>query len=284
MAHGDHWEAITGDAESAFTQMIPVVISEGKLIGTSRDFLFQHEDGQQVPERISGIVHPQDAMLRFLVLVCSNSTVSEKSHFLYTGYPLLQAGSDAVVSLREIKEQEMPHEAIIEAEPSSGSIIWFFDPFYFLNREKYKVGETLKISLSGLAYIVREATTESIKVESGAMLEMERQRALEDDPTVDPESIKFVEISIKDSCWLMPQENAGDSEFRGIVEESTFFEVMGLNFCRMLLTVMRIEDGDDGLKLAIFASESVLNDYRPEVGDRVEGVAWIQGYPADSAG
>ena len=131
MAHGDHWEAITGNAEEAFAQIIPRAISNGRLVGTSGEFLFQHDDGPELPERISGLVYPEDTPLRFIVLACSDSTKAGKAAVLYTAYPLLFEGCRAVVTLRECQELEMQHEATIRAELDNQGLIWFFDPFFF---------------------------------------------------------------------------------------------------------------------------------------------------------
>ena len=47
------------------------------------------------------------------------------------------------------------------------------------------------------------------------------------------------------------------------------------------MVVMRPDDGE--FRIAIFASEHVLDGYVPQLGEDVEGILWLQGRIIDSA-
>lgn len=58
MGHGNHWEAIGGEAEEVVAHWIPVVVSNGVLTASTK---FDLDDGEnpQREEEAFGIVYPQ---------------------------------------------------------------------------------------------------------------------------------------------------------------------------------------------------------------------------------
>ena len=76
---------------------------------------------------------------------------------------------------------------------------------------------------------------------------------------------------------MFPQsDEPEDAEFMTIVESTETFEVAGIAVHRIVGTFMR-PYGEDPLRLPVYVSDEVLGGYRPSVGDRIEGVMWLQG-------
>jgi hypothetical protein len=123
---------------------------------------------------------------------------------------------------------------------------------------------------------LRKAEKDKIVVTEGPMIEMERQRRLEEDPKADVSQINSVEVSLAELRCLLPSDKyPDDAEFRTVIEQVGYFELEGIGIYFLRATLMRPDDNDfNGI---IFASESVLNGYTPKCGDSIEGVMWLQG-------
>ncbi len=156
-----------------------------------------------------------------------------------------------------------------------GASISFFDPEFFKNRHIYESGKAYDFSVAGIAYVLKPAKQQSLTIDEGPILEMERERLLEEDPNADPNSIIPVELSLAEMRCLLPRELADDSEFRTVIDEAGYFEVEGHGVFRLRATMM-IPD-DHHFDINLYASEAVLEGYRPKPGDSIEGVLWLQG-------
>ena len=70
-------------------------------------------------------------------------------------------------------------------------------------------------------------------------------------------------------------------EFRGIPEAVERIEVGGHGFYKITMVLTRPEDQD--FNVAIYASESILCGFVPQVGQPVDGFQWLQGRLASDA-
>jgi hypothetical protein len=87
-----------------------------------------------------------------------------------------------------------------------------------------------------------------------------------------------VEIHMTGASIFLPKggdENPDDAQFQGVIDALDSFEHDGQRIYRMEMVVMRPDDEE--FRIAVFASEYVLDGYVPRLGEDVEGILWLQG-------
>lgn len=109
------------------------------------------------------------------------------------------------------------------------------------------------------------------------MWQMERERRLKEGET-EAEASRPVEIHMTGASIFLPkggEENPDDAQFQGVIDALDSFEHDGQRIYRMEMVVMRPDDEE--FRIAVFASEYVLDGYVPRLGEDVEGILWLQG-------
>jgi hypothetical protein len=117
----------------------------------------------------------------------------------------------------------------------------------------------------------------SFEVKEGPMWEIERDRRLADGKSP-KEANRPVEIHMTGASIFLPRggdENPDDAQFQGVIDALDSFEHDGQRIYRMEMVLMRPDD--DEFRIAVFASEHVLDGYVPRLGEDVEGILWLQG-------
>ena len=131
-----------------------------------------------------------------------------------------------------------------------------------------------------MLYALRQPEEMTVDIKEGPLIEEKRQRALEEDPDADVSTITSVTLPLAGMRGMFPSETAADDfQIRTVAEEVGYFEIDvadgKLGIYRIVCTIAKPEDQD--LKIVLFASESVLDGYRPRPGDNLEGIIWLQG-------
>lgn len=88
---------------------------------------------------------------------------SDRQNSLFTTYPLLTGGAEHDVTVSKIVVGEYGAEGQIEG-CVHGAWIAFFDPFFYRNRSRYRIGETYRFRLAALAYHMGPAETQRLKL------------------------------------------------------------------------------------------------------------------------
>lgn len=273
MAHGNHWEAIDSKYSEFIAEMLPRICQEGEVAGKNA---FSHTL-DDVPNKVGVAIGLRylDTPLNFLALIVAN--IEPDSNLLWSAYPVCAEGISTRLEICEIKPWDNGVEGTITANIPEGGMISYFDPYYFLNKDQYRVGEEVNVSLSGLAYLLNKSDQLEIEITEGPMLEIHRQNLVKDDPTIDVSKIMSVPISMDGAAIYFPRgEDEDDAEVRFKVIETMCFKCVERSFVRLTGIIMRPDSGD--VMIHVYASEEVLKGYVPQVGDNVEGFVWMQGY------
>ena len=273
MGHGDHWEAVEKNYEEFVAEMLPLICQKGRLIGQNA---FTHTVDDMSKSGVAFGLQYLTSPLNFIGLVASET--EEGSKELWSSYPVCGEGVNSNLVINAVTPDESGIEGIIEASVPEGGMISFFDPYFFLNKDGYRLGEEITVTLGALAYMLRKAEQLEIEVTEGDMLEVHRKSLLEQDPTTDISAITSVSLSLDGTAIYFPRgEPKDDAELRFKIEESFPFECAEHRFVRVTGAIMRPDSGD--VKINVYASEQVLDGYVPQIGDNVEAIVWMQGYP-----
>ena len=198
-----------------------------------------------------------------------------------SGYPYLAEGSTSAFEILNINpdddEYSKDFEGTLDLLMEDGFTIRVCDPLYCLNISKYAAGQKYEFSLAALAYAIEHIENTDIVITEGAMLQMERERALENNPQADISAITSVTVSMAELRTIIPSEDDADAEFQTVIEKTGRCKVAGVTVYWMRVQLRPMDDG--GLPCILYASETVLKGYVPKVGHSVRGVAWVQAVP-----
>lgn len=272
MGFGSQWEACFGTVEKV-VELLPEVIKSGRLAQTLGE---NDPKSGDIPEGSSCFaLEYGDSPLNCLAIITREP--GEKSLTLSSAYPFLREGAPVTLGILEINKDEDGLEACLKCTTKDRTEISFFEPLYPCCRNTYGTGEVYEFSLAALAYLIEPVLDTDIKIQSGPLLELERQRRLEEDPRADVSGITCVTVSMAEMRTIFPQENRMDAEFQTVIEDVSSFRFEGTQFHRMRVVLIRRDEQD--IEAYLYASEHVLKDYHPKVGDSIRGVLWLQGYP-----
>ena len=270
--HGNHWETLY-DVDEYVKDKLARDCQDSKLV--CRHSCMDVKGSTERVEEVACLRYGDDRLAN-QVLIVSDS--SDDSRFLFSGYPVALDGIVQTVTVDRVEPWEYGIEGWIHANVTEAQIsVSFFDTMYFAGTEQVHPGDQLDVSLAGLAYWLRPIQMRSFEIKEGPMWQLERERRLKDGES-EKEASRPVEIHMTGASIFLPKggdENPDDAQFQGVIDALDSFEHDGQRIYRMEMVVMRPDD--DEFRIAVFASEYVLDGYVPRLGEDVEGILWLQG-------
>jgi hypothetical protein len=275
--HGDHWETLY-DVNAYVEDKLARDCQKSKLVS-------QHpcRDVKGNSERCDEVACLRFGDDRFAnqILVVSDS--SDSSRFLFSGYPVALDGVVQTVTINWVDPWEYGIEGWIHVTVTDTASVSFFDTMFFAGSDQLVPDQQVDVSFAGLAYWLRPIQMRSFEIKEGPMWELERKRRLEEGEP-EKEADRPVEIHMTGASIFLPRggdEIPDDAQFQGVIDALDSFEHDGQRIYRMEMVVMRPEDKE--FRIAVFASEHVLDGYVPQLGEDVEGILWLQGRVIGSA-
>lgn len=271
--HGNRWEALIG-SKNDLVNLVRDVLGKADIenLHLSPGESSWRDTHPNEPEW-SMVAWPKTKARIAMILRsrASCDTISVASFF-----PLLDSGEKARLKLLRIDEDEQFGEADLSFLRNDGRNLVVFDPLYCLHRADLQPGQEYDFELAGLAYGLRKHAS-SMPIDRGPLLEIRRKQVAEEDPNADVSKITSVDVSFED-CRILNQGDDridNDAEFFFKVDGVEWFSMDDIEICRVTGFAEHADDGVP-LRVAIYASQFVLKDYRPQIGDLVTGLAWLQ--------
>ena len=275
MGHGDHWQAVEKDSDTFIDIMLPLIFKEGTPVGENT---FSHSL-EDVEGEKQGVVHGYqypgpDSPVSFLALVATG--LREGIHDLWSAYPVCSDRGCYRMEVYEVRPWPNGVEGTVEAALPEGESIIFFDPFFFLNKERYREWEHIELSFSALAYRLESFSYDEEEIAERAAQELQRRKMIEDHVFADVVTPTTLPLTAERAADYFPCDGADDSaKIEFYIEEAVPVACIGRIFWRMTGVIMRAVDTE--LRIDVYASEQVLDGYTPQVGDNVVALVWVQG-------
>lgn len=235
-----------------------------------------------------GVLPLQDGTGRqFMYLSYGNGLIA--NHLIIE----MKKSANEVVSFFPAIEQGLPvNVKVIKALPWEDGLegIWVcewqdrliqvYDPCFRVGLEKGIAGQQEAFVIAGFAYWLECVKDTIISVDSGAIWDLEKQRRLEEGMS-EEEAAKPVEISTKGLGMLVQirEDSPADAEIRGTISAVQQFVFNDQSLWRIDILALNDEENGEKIAVPIFVRDDKLKEgYRPQVGDDVQGVVWMQGF------
>ena len=276
--HGGHWATVTSDVEELIKQSLPIFIAEGGVRKVVRPALNSMSSSESIVAII--MEHEKTDHIRGVCLNTLDESEDEKRILLDSAYPAGVGGPVNELAVNRFIEWPGGVEGQIECVTRNGRSVTFFDPYYVYDRQQITKPCVCEFELFGFAQKIGLAEDREFEITDGPMQDFERKRQREENPDGPPPDVQSMTVHIdSEFTYLMQTEPYPDEgEFRGIVEKVEWFDYLGTEMCRLGMRFKASDDDEDFLTIDLFAGRHRLGEYRPNPGDLVQGVLWLQGF------
>jgi hypothetical protein len=268
---GDIWDAVLGDSEK-MTPLLSEAIAKGEK--TDQVMLLRNEEEIEV----TMLQYPNNGLIKVGMLLVK--TKADESWIFYSAYPILD-GIRNPLTINAIHTWKNGVEGVVSAERTpDGPPVTFFDPFYFKEQKQLTPETDQNITLAALALSIRQTIMNEFVVKEGAFYEDRLKEFLEKNPDKSKNDFSPPEISLRGARILFPTQYVCEWEYRCNVTGCAQLTYFGTKFYRMEVIFVGEDDAD--IKGIIYASEHVVNGYKPRAGHDIEGVLWMTGHIANA--
>jgi hypothetical protein len=242
MGHGLHWAAAGDDIVKEY------------LEGAMRDTTLAGYGTLPAGVRVSYLAHRGDPRFGFSAVLASGV-----KRYLHSACPVAWPVGTALVRVDEVAPHAQGAEAVVRGKIAGGAAVEFFDPFFALHADAWKVGEVKETALSGIAF---NAWTSGEEAGRGLALRPGRD---------DGQGFGVSYI------LGPPAEGEGSAacDFAGAATSAERF----VSFERPLWQI-RVKVGED-LEIPVVVAKRAWQTAPAGAGQHVHGVLWLQGFPAD---
>lgn len=267
--HGDQWSCVYPDLDQ---------FGEERLPGLLEDLPALHfqawTDPQKIPEgKVVNqlvVLSENQGCVRHSMVVLGHADL--KQSFLFSAFPVATDGVEVDLRVVELVPDAFGVEGTVATELPEGGSLTFFDPFFFFNQGRYRLGEINRVRLAAFAYDVRPMKREYLEIEDperAAVL-----RAQLNIPVDQP-----VRFSMEDFVARIPANSEDNCSFASPIKDLVSLNVNGLELLRATVAFAR---GDDDLDGPLYFGRHICEGQSPEVGRMVQGAYWMQGYLVDT--
>ncbi len=249
--HGDHWKAIQ-TSEVDFAEIL------ARAVNTEKNNKIYRGVGPYAS--LIGFKTP----IRILTLIRER----EKDSMVWSAYPFLQINNPIEIAIDEIDVWPNKVEAIITGSTPRGTILSFFDTFYFMNKDKYQMKKSYIFHIAGLAY--------TFKKRDQGMLEFVPDEGPMKGQKISTHGMtgyQFGDVYTDDFIFHNP--------FRGFGKIHRLFRS---KFYEFSFYLNAMEDDVPPIFFPIFVKTDLLGDFKPQPDIDIDGTGWLQGYLDGSLG
>jgi hypothetical protein len=270
--HGNHWETLY-TLEKLTSEVINRDLQDSKLI--SEHPCVDVVNDTDRTEAVFCLRWGDDRIAHDLLVV---SNAQSESRQFFSAYPVALDGIRYTLELDHFAPWPYGIEAWAYGNVTQGGLpLCFFDTQYYAGSATYQTGQMLEVSLAAWAYTLQPISLRKFEIKEGPLWEMARQRRL-DDGESEEEAAQAVDIHMTGASIFLPRFGKvapDEAEYQGVISAVDTIAHDGQLVYRLEMVVARPDD--DAFKLAVYASEHVLDGYVPRLGEDVQGVLWLQG-------
>lgn len=221
----------------------------------------------------------------------------EARNEFWSAYPFLGDGLEMEAWIEQVDLHPNRVEARLQLGLAAGGAIDAFDPLFFQHRAVYRAEELYRFSVAGLAYRMAPTPPREQVIDDphqirrwharGAWVKTHGQWTRDDEEAslaawqpASPEDLEPIRIDMSHMAALLPASSGpgDDASYIGEVVRVVprALRMFDVDFWRVDTVVLR---ADDDVALPIYVAERLFEgDWRPAVGQYVEGSLWLQAH------
>ncbi|MDR1856746.1 MAG: hypothetical protein LBR22_06250 [Desulfovibrio sp.] len=269
---GQAWAVVTGqNPANVVPQVVGTVLHEG---GTRPPWQWKRDGLEYV-----FMAWPSDQPIRAGVLMRGEEGGQMKPA---TAIPLIE-GLPNDMCVEEVHPWQDGCGANVSVIMTEGhNPMWFYDPFYHRDQDDLTPGVTHTFLLAGLAFGLGRALLDEMTLTRGERFEAYAKAWLEENPGSSRLDVPPLKLRIAGRHLIFPGRFFCEYQIRAPVEkiDECMLERMPV---KALYLRFPFEDRPPML-LPVYATQLVLGEYAPKVGDEVDAYVWLQGRIADGGG
>ena len=268
LGHGDHWSALYLDWDAGIEERVEGMFKEGLPKARFTAPWPDAEIVQMLRFEISG---------QSLALTCLVGVVSDEKMLRFLScFPRLLVTEPWTLEVTELSEAYGFAEGMVVMEVEDGGELRAFAPLFGEERARWPSSGKLSVQLAGLALNLAIYPAEPFRITEGPLLALERERLrTENDP--EAETLDHVMVHADSLRTLYCGDENDHAGLVGRIERVTALESSGKIPGGWLLHIeVQPDERPSGRILPVYAFPPALGDYRPQVGDLVQGTVWVQ--------
>ena len=266
---GDKWGALCCNAEEFLAKNMVQIIQDGSI---------------NFKEKINGRnYHSLITNKREPISIITLIEEQKKENEIISFYPKFK-GITTEIRLKDyyqwktIAEGDMAGE--IDIEELGLSNINFFNSDYAINVRNFIKDKKVNISLSGLAFHIEKLEEKEFKVETGGFFDFMKSEFLEKnkDKTEEDFEAPIIKLDSEHFRMFVSSQYTCEYETVGLIEEINYTDFYGTKVAILKVNFSHNNEDEKQFYLNVYASENVLKDYVPQIGDGISTVMWLSGY------
>lgn len=266
---GDKWGALYNNAEEFFCEKLTNIIQE------SSPYFYQKIDEKDYLALIMNENEP-------ISLISLLEAKQEANEFI-SFYPKFK-GIPTEITLKDYYQWKTIAEGDMAGKINIESInldnINFFNQHYAKDINNFEINKKINVSLSGLAFHIEKLEEKEFKVETGALFDFMKSEFLEKnkDKTEKDFEAPIIKLDSEHFRMFVSSQYTCEYEAVGIIEEIDYTDFFGTKVAVLKVNFSHNNKDEKQFYLNVYASENVLKDYVPQIGDGISTVMWISGY------
>lgn len=262
---GQVWAALTGqNPRVIMPQVVATVIQEG---GTRPPWQWKDKGREYIL-----MAWPKDQPIRAAVLMGGPEGGQLRP---ITAVPLLQGfPNDLAVDQIHERQEGMGGDVAVNMLEGANPM-WFFDPLYGRDKADLTPGVTHTFWLAAAAFAIRKALLDEIAITSGPRYEAYAEDWLKNHEGAGRLDVPPLKLDIRGKTFIMPGKFFCEYQLRAKIEK-----IDDCQFDKMPVKVLYLSfpfEDRPKMNLALYAAQSALGSYEPQVGEEIEAYAWLQG-------
>lgn len=259
--NGDIWNSIL-DIDSnpdAFGNIVSTAIKNGKLE-------FRASKGDKSFAFLKHMNTDNSAGIISAILMKDRGEANE----FYSIHPIFD-GISATADIKDIyyaDELAASYITITLTDIDFMPITLFVPNFLATGSNK---GDNISIKLSALAINIEKSPDKPLKISSGPFYEMQLKEFLSNNPDKTSKDYPFVEVFINKAHTLIPTDMEDCYEFQADILDVKEVDFFGTNMYQLKINPIFSTDKEKEIDIYLYATKSVLDNYKPQKGDNIRG-------------
>lgn len=264
--HGYHIEMVFDSLESFLVDYLQPGLQTSDLIGTTQ-IEAKFDDKNLTTEDVFLLAY-KSKLISFTYLIVSNK--KNNTNEVIGFYPIVQDGTLVRLKLLEIKSWPELYQAELVCGDDDGQEFTFFDTHYFINKNKYKIGQHYNFQIGALSDNIEAVPDPEISI-SGEVAQMLYEKIGKNTLDIDPKDLKISTSEMVAFLQLIDEDPAL-AQFQAPLLNKQEIQEFNYDFERLEIKISQKPD----IIIPLYIRKSKFSQEIKTL-QAIQGILWLQG-------